>query len=400
MDHARADALAARSHLAAHGWIARHSEPFRHLPPPDAPVWLGPVDGDTWGELPLASGWRLQPAQSAGVQASWLDASDPAQRAELLAGMPLPGADPAAPFAWAHRALVRDGLRLRVAASGGAPLVLQLRRTPLSPVEAPLLVVELLPGAQCMLVEIHERECDAALVQNLQVHVTVGEGAGLRHVRVALPGVQDQLAHDVQARLERGASYDQCLLAAGSRYHLQRSVLRLAARDASVRSGSVLLAADSTLDHQVAVDHTAAKTTSSVEALALGAGTARIVANAQCTIQPGSEDAQTRQRLAGIPTSGQPKLVLRPHLEIHHDQVQAAHGATWGALPEDALFHARQRGLGEAQAKAMIVEGLAAAVLARAVDDPELPEEAGLERLLAAAIGRHLECAPKEGRHG
>jgi Fe-S cluster assembly protein SufD len=398
MDHARAAVLAARSHLAAHGWIARHSEPFRHLPPPDAPVWLGALENAAL--LPLASGWHLQPAQVGGVQARWLDAADPAQRAELLAGMALPGDDPAAPFAWAHRALVRDGLRLRVAATGGAPLVLQLRRTPLSPVEAPLLVLELLPGAHCVLVEVHERDCDAPLVQNLQVHVTVGEGAGLRHLRVALPGLQDQLAHDVQVRLARGASYDHCLLAGGSRYHLQRSVLRLDQRGATARSGSVLLAADSTLDHQVAVDHAAAKTTGSVEALALGAGTARIVANAQCTIQPGAEDAQTRQRLAGIPTSGQPKLVLRPHLEIHHDQVQAAHGATWGALPEDALFHARQRGLGEAQAKAMIVEGLAAAVLARAVDDRDLLEQAGLERLLAAAIGRHLDLATKEGRHG
>jgi len=35
------------------------------------------------------------------------------------------------------------------------------------------------------------------------------------------------------------------------------------------------------------------------------------------------------------------------YLEILHDQVQATHGATWGALPEDALFYAQQRGIDE-----------------------------------------------------
>jgi Fe-S cluster assembly protein SufD len=74
--------------------------------------------------------------------------------------------------------------------------------------------------------------------------------------------------------------------------------------------------------------------------------------NAHTRIAPGAAQADVRQRLVGIPTGGQPKLVLRPHLEIHHDQVQAAHGATWGALPDEALFYARQRGLDERSAAA------------------------------------------------
>ncbi len=79
-----------------------------------------------------------------------------------------------------------------------------------------------------------------------------------------------------------------------------------------------------------------------------------------------------RQRLSGIPLGGQPRLILRPHLEILHDNVQAAHGATWGALPADALFYARQRGLDEASARALITEGMARAVLERSLGDTEL----------------------------
>ena len=91
--------------------------------------------------------------------------------------------------------------------------------------------------------------------------------------------------------------------------------------------------------------------------------------------------------------------MLRPHLEIHHDKVQAAHGATWGALPDEAIFYARQRGLDEREARAMIVRGMTHAVLARALDAPDLLDTLGIEALLAQAVDRHLASAA-EAHHG
>lgn len=409
MDSARADALAARSHLDREGWIPRSSEPFRHLPPPQASVWLGDEPDAACTASRLEGGWQLHPVPTTpgvSVEARWLDAADAGQRRELLAGLPPPGTGPAAPYAWAHRALVRDGLRLRVGGQprGEAPVWLRLDRRPGAAVEAPLLVIELLPGARCVLVESHEREsrdaCSYGTVQNLQVHVRLAEGASLQHLRVALPGADDYIAHHVEVRLERDAVYEQCLLAGGSRYHLQRLAFDLDGARAAARTAAVLLAADAALDQQVQVRHGAPHTRSGVHALALGSGAARMVANAHATIEPGCDEAQVRQRLTGIPTGGQPKLVLRPHLEIHHDQVQASHGATWGALPPEALFHARQRGLGERAAKAMILQGLAGAALAGAFSDASVLEEAGIERRLALAVERHLAAETQEVRHG
>lgn len=412
MDSARADALAARSHLAERGWIARNSEPFRHLPPPQASVWLGDEPDATCSASRLEGGWQLHPVPNTpgvSVEARWLDAADAGQRRELLAGLPLPGDGPAAPYAWAHRALVRDGLRLRIGgqARGDAPVWLRLDRRPGAAVEAPLLVIELLPGARCVLVESHERQprhasgaCSHGTVQNLQVHVRLADGAALQHLRLVLPGADDHVAHHVDVRLERDAVYEQSLLAGGSRYHLQRLAFDLNGARAAARTAGVLLAADAALDHQVQVRHGAPHTRSGVHALALGSGAARMVANAHATIAPGCDEAQVRQRLTGIPTGGQPKLVLRPHLEIHHDQVQASHGATWGALPQEALFHARQRGLDERAAKAMILQGLAGAALAGAFSESAVLEEAGIERRLAVAVERHLSAETKEAGHG
>jgi Fe-S cluster assembly protein SufD len=396
MEAIHADALAARKHLEAQGWIARKAESFRHIPPPPAAQWL--AEAPPFDEAAVvADGWSLLPvagAAAAGVEVRWFNTTDAAQRAELFAGLPTPGDDEAAPFAWAHRALVRQGLRLRVAA-GAEPAFLHLEHRAGSVAEAPLLVVELLPGARCVLLETHERADGPATAQNLQVHVQLAEGAQLQHLRMAAPSAHDRVAHHVHARLQAGAQYRQALLATGSEYHLQRNVFELQGAGADVRSGGVLLAAGNAVEQQVRTRHAAARTTSSNEVLALASGAARVVANTHTHIAAGSDEADVRQRLAGIPTGGQPRIVLRPHLEILHDNVQAVHGATWGALPQEALFHARQRGLDEPAAKALILQGLALAVLGRAVDS--LPEAMNLDAWAARVITQH---ATGDHRHG
>ena len=85
---------------------------------------------------------------------------------------------------------------------------------------------------------------------------------------------------------------------------------------------------------------------------------------------------------------------MRPHLEILHDQVQAVHGATWGSLPEDALFYARQRGLDARTARALIIQGMADALMRRAITDAAAFDILGVDALLQSAVIRHL--APRE----
>lgn len=430
MDHARADMLAARHRLQDAGWIPRHAEAFRHLPPPPAAVWLGeaPDAASAGCDAPPLSGagWTLHPlgqTPQGRVDARWLDAADPAQRQELFAGLPLPshpdGVAPgdaaqhdAAPFAWVHRALCRHGLRLRIggeqaAGRGAAETVwIQLRHQPRSAVEAPMLVIDVQAGVHCVLVETHHREpvaCGQPVVQNLHAHIRLGAGATLQHLRSVQPGAADRVAHHLQLRLGPDARYEQGLIATGSRYHLQRQVVELAGERAVARSAGLLLAAGADVDQQVRMLHTGERTRSHVEALALASGAARAVVNAHTRIAPGAADAEVRQRLTGVPTGGQPRLVLRPHLEIHHDQVQAAHGATWGALPEDALFYARQRGLDERSARGLIIEGMASASLARAFEDPRSIESLDLAGLLRQAVAQHLsddQPNRQEAAHG
>lgn len=382
----------AREHLATTGWVAPRNESFRHLPPPPAALWL-----ERAAELPApVSGWTLSALAGGapeGAVARTLDATDTAQRAELFAGLSLPGDDDAAPFAWAHRALCTSGLRVQV--GGGTeqqPTQLDLQHRPSQAVEAPLLVLDIAEGAHCVLRERHAAG-GAGTVQNLQMHVRLGRGASLQHLRILAPHTDDRCAHVVHAEVGEDARYVQAFVAGGSSYHLQRSQVLLGGAGASAHIAGITCAADTQFEQQVFMRHAAVRTTSHSEALVLASGTARTVANASTHIAAGADEADVRQRLAGIPLGGQPRLVLRPHLEIYHDNVQAAHGATWGALPEDALFYARQRGLDAAAARALIIEGMAQALLARAFPDAAMLDELAQGDGLRSVLRQVLETA-------
>ena len=59
----------------------------------------------------------------------------------------------------------------------------------------------------------------------------------------------------------------------------------------------------------------------------------------------------------------------KPELEIYADDVECAHGSTVGALDDDALFYLRQRGLDEAQARALLVEAFVGEIIEDIADE-------------------------------
>jgi Fe-S cluster assembly protein SufD len=59
------------------------------------------------------------------------------------------------------------------------------------------------------------------------------------------------------------------------------------------------------------------------------------------------------------------QIDTKPQLEIHADDVKCTHGATIGQIDEDALFYLRSRGIGEAEARRILLQAFAAECLDR-----------------------------------
>ena len=67
--------------------------------------------------------------------------------------------------------------------------------------------------------------------------------------------------------------------------------------------------------------------------------------------------------------SNEAEIDAKPQLEIYADDVQCAHGFTAGELDEDALFYLRSRGISNAEAQSMLIEGFLTEVIDGGVDD-------------------------------
>ncbi len=74
-------------------------------------------------------------------------------------------------------------------------------------------------------------------------------------------------------------------------------------------------------------------------------------------VAPDAQRTDARQTSRNIELGGEARIVAKPQLEIYADDVKCSHGATVGQLDADAVMYMRQRGLSEAQARRLQIEG-------------------------------------------
>ena len=118
-------------------------------------------------------------------------------------------------------------------------------------------------------------------------------------------------------------------------------------------------------DVQLTVTHAAANTTSTQAVRALAGGRSRGAFSGKVVMPPSAHGADSAQSIRNLLLSATAELDTRPQLEIHVDDVKASHGSTTGSLDEQALFYLRSRGIGEQEARRLLMQAFAADVIAR-----------------------------------
>jgi Fe-S cluster assembly protein SufD len=95
----------------------------------------------------------------------------------------------------------------------------------------------------------------------------------------------------------------------------------------------------------------------------LGVGRGRVVFHGGISIDPGADGSEATLANKNLLLSEGAEIDTQPVLEIHADEVKAAHGATVGRLDPVALFYLRTRGLPERQARAILTAAFCREVL-------------------------------------
>ncbi len=247
-------------------------------------------------------------------------------------------------------------------------------------------LVELRRGAEATIVEHHLGAGEHANLGNVLTHVHLAQGAVLHHYRVQDESARATVIARTDAVLARDARYQRLDLELGGALSRHELNVRLEGEGAMLLANGVELATGRRhLDTRLGIDHIAGNTACELGWRGIGAGRGRAVFHGGITIRAGADGTDANLSNRNLLLSEQAEIDSQPVLEIHADEVKAAHGATVGQLEPNALFYLRSRGLPEADARTLLTRAFCREVLAM-VDDPALREAltASLDAALAA----------------
>jgi len=294
-------------------------------------------------------------------------------------------------FARLNAALASEGVLLRAeaGASGELPLHLVFIGADDGAGRAWHLrnLIELREGASLSIVEHHLADGTHAHLVNSLTHVHLARGARLDHLRVQRDSDRGTSLLRTDAVLARDARYERVDLELGAALSRHELNVRLEGDNSQLVANGVLLAGGRRhVDTRLGIEHIGRDTGCALTWRGLGTGRGRVVFHGGILIRAGADGADAMLSNKNLLLSENAEIDSQPVLEIHADEVKAAHGATVGRLDASALFYLRSRGLPEAQAQQLLTAAFCREPLTL-IAAPALLEEvsADLDLALAAA---------------
>ena len=348
-------------------------------------VDLGFLPGPFAARLVFVNGIHREDLSSADAVAGLAIERLGARPEELAALLRSP--PPVDAFGELNAALALDGVRLRVAAGARieAPVQIIHVGTPAdSDVAWSLRVqVELGEGARLRVVEHHLGGAPNANFASIVAAYRVGAGARLELVEVQDAADGSTLVRRSEAVLDADATFDLHTIETGAQLVRHDLVVGLEGRGARFRSRGVFaLRGRQHVDTHLEVTHVARDTACDISWRGVADQRSRGVFHGAITVAAGADGADAQLANKNLLLSAQAEIDTQPVLEIHADEVKAAHGATVGQLDERALFYLRSRGLPLDLARRVLVAAFCGAVL----DGLEPALRAHVDALLAARL--------------
>ena len=166
--------------------------------------------------------------------------------------------------------------------------------------------------------------------------------------------------------LAPGASFSQTIVAGGAKRQRIETHVSHPGGGAAVRlDGLYLLNGKRHGDITTVVTHGGVDGVTSQMTKGVVRDQARGVFQGRIIVARGADKTDAKMRHDALVLSDRAEVDAKPELEIYADDVSCAHGNTVGALDEEALFYAQQRGIPEVEATAMLTEAFVAEVVDR-----------------------------------
>ncbi|HLM50485.1 MAG TPA: Fe-S cluster assembly protein SufD [Solirubrobacteraceae bacterium] len=228
---------------------------------------------------------------------------------------------------------------------------------------------------------------------NAVVELVVGPAANLRYVCAQGLDENAWIFGSQRAEVDRDAHLEWVVLGFGSGRGKLRTEAKLAGRGSTAKvTGAYATRGRQHIDFDTTQEHAAQDTVSDLAFRGLLDGRSTAVWRGMIKVDPGAQKTDAFQESRNLLLSKRAHADAIPGLEIQADDVRCTHAAAIAQIDREQLFYLRARGLREAVARRLVIEGFLQELVER------FPEGA-LHDALSGALERRLEqvLSPRGG---
>lgn len=206
---------------------------------------------------------------------------------------------------------------------------------------------------------------------NSVVELSVGQAATLRYINTQDISEKAWIFATQRAQVERDGRLDWAALGFGSGRGKVRMETKLAGAGSEARvTGGYAGGPGQHLDFDTLQEHAAPNTNSDLAFRGVLAAGSTAVWRGMIKVDPGAQQTDAFQESRNLLLSTEAHADAIPGLEIEADDVRCTHAAAIAQIDKEQLFYLTSRGLGPAEAKALIIEGFLESLVERLAEGP------------------------------
>lgn len=212
---------------------------------------------------------------------------------------------------------------------------------------------------------------DDAFLSNNATEVVVGENAAFEYYHVQNQHIAASQINSVFVSQKRDSRYDANVISLYGGFVRNNLFAALTGEGCACNLyGMYLSDKKQQVDNFTFIDHIAPRCTSNqhfkgvLDDAALANFAGRIV------VRPDAQKTEAYQANNNLLLTDTAQVNTKPQLVIDADDVKCSHGATVGQIDEEAMFYLRSRGIGEAEARLMMMFGFAHEIVGRVKLEP------------------------------
>jgi Fe-S cluster assembly protein SufD len=256
-------------------------------------------------------------------------------------------------------------------------------------VSHPRTIVVVGDNSQVKLIETYAGARGDVYFTNAVTEIVGGEHSVVEHYRVQRESFAAHHVSNTHIHLEQHAVFAQQSVTLGGSLVRNDITAALAARHVECTLNGLYLGHGRRLiDNHTTIVHAAPECASHELYKGMLDEQAHGVFNGKIFVRQDAQKTDAKQTNQVLLLSDHATINTKPQLEIYADDVKCTHGATVGQLDDESLFYLRARGIGEHEARAMLIHAFASDIIDRVAIAP-------LHDALEAAL---LDQLPKQAR--